>query len=116
MPVKHKMKVRRTLPNATLYGPRGLGGLKFPHCPTDQGMGHLEMMFGHLREQKLAGTAINVTIAALQLESGLTSHIFHSAYKYSMWCTSGWVKTTWQCIQQHSIKITSPELWTPELH
>ena len=38
VPVKHKMKFRRTLPNAILFGPRGLGGLKFPHCPTYQGM------------------------------------------------------------------------------
>jgi hypothetical protein len=81
VPVKHKMKFRRTLPNEIFYGPYGLGGLTFPHFPTDQGTSHLEMVFDHLREQKLAGTAISVTIAALQLESVLTSYIFQSDYK-----------------------------------
>jgi hypothetical protein len=60
VPVKQKMNFRRTLPNEILYGPRGLGDLKFSHCPTYQGMGHLEMIFGHLREHKLAGTSLQL--------------------------------------------------------
>jgi hypothetical protein len=116
VPVKHKMKFRRTLPDVILYGPRGLGGLKFPQCPTDQGMGHLKMVFGHLREPKLAGMAISVNIAALQMENGLTTQIFQSDYKYNMWCTLGWVNITGWFLRQNHIKIISSQLWSPEAH
>jgi hypothetical protein len=64
------------------------------------------MLFGHLRENKSAASAIFAYISTLQLEMGPVTPILSSEYStYSLLCLEGWIKTTLNFIADSKITV-----------
>jgi hypothetical protein len=75
---KRKMKFRSNLPDATMFGPLRSCGLSLRESCLEQGLGHFKMLFGNLRENKSAASAIHTYISTLQLDVGLVTPILSS--------------------------------------
>jgi hypothetical protein len=112
---KLKMKFRSNLADSIMFGPRRWCGLSLRESCFEQGLGHFKMLFGHLRENKSAVSAIHACLITLQLEMGLVTPIISSAYStYSIVCLEGWTKTTWKFIADSKITVMT-KFWTPNL-
>jgi hypothetical protein len=98
--------ILRKFARVLMYAPLKMGGLNIPNLYVEQGISHIIRLVCYL-QSKLHSTGILLrqSCEAFKLEIGSNGPIFQNSLVCAPLATEGWVKSTWQCLQEFRISI-----------
>jgi hypothetical protein len=103
---KLEMKFRTNLTDSIMFGTQRWCGRSVHESIFEEGLGHFNMILGHLHEHKYAASAIHICFSVLQLEIGLITPILSSPYRtHSLLCLHGWLKITWKILSDSKLTV-----------
>jgi len=108
----NKMGYPVTFPQAVVYAPGKVRGLRFQHLGHEQGIQHVIQLLKHLRTSMLNGQLYSALIDAYHILAVSMQHILE--YTEPMpWCPNGWLTITCQFLNSINTMITLQHLWIP---
>ncbi len=101
-------------PRCILYGPSDLEGMGLPCLQTALTVIRVSYFFYHTRQQTQVGHKLEISIANMQLESGIDVQVFLASYSdYGHLVTKSMVKCIWGEMSPYGMSICghSSVLW-----
>ncbi len=97
-----------------IFSPAVVGGLALPTLYGLQAYGQLRYFLGHIQLYDTTGHLILVSLAYLQLLSGVDHPILQEHIKrYKKWLDAGWLTALWAFLSKTSISLWVPKAWCP---
>jgi len=110
-----KSGVLSTISRSVIFGPKRFCGLGFNNLYTEAGIQKLELLIGHIRKMDVPGQILNVALACLQQEVGISTPVLLSSYSlYSSAATPSWCHSVWKFLHDISGSIRYDGVWTPK--
>jgi len=110
-----KTGVLSTISRSVVFGPKRFCGLGFSNLYTEAGIQKLELLIGHTRKLDVPGKILDVAVACLQQEVGISTPVFSSSYGlYSSIVTPSWCQFLWKFLSDISGSIQYDKIWTPQ--
>ena len=104
-----KIGLNRHTSRATIHGTSAYGGLRIPEVYTEQGIGQIRLLIGHLRRGDQTGKLLVVAMSIMQLRVGSRILFLNLPYpKYAGWIKYTWLSSLWQFLQVTNVKIMIP--------
>ena len=101
-----KLGINRHTSKSIVHGPSEYGGLSLPNVYTDQGLGQLRLLIGHLRRGGETGKLLIIAISVMQQRVGSGILFLNLPYpKYAKWVEKTWLSSLWQFLHLTNIKI-----------
>jgi hypothetical protein len=108
-----KMGFMGTTKRALVFGPEEYGGLGITDLWTEQGIQHVTLLLGHLRNWGEAGMLLMLGIEWMVLTIGCPEEIFSypidKIQKYVPW---NWILCTWEFLMSINVMVDLKDGWT----
>lgn len=105
-------------PRALLYGPHNFGGMQLPTANAHTAIERINYFLFHIRKSTKIGQKLEISLALLQLETGLTRPFLSSTYEtYGSLATTSLIKCIWAQTEPYGL-VLQPNLdyyWIPKL-
>ena len=89
-----------------INGPTDYGGLQLKDTYTEQGIGQLGLLLGHLRNCDQTGTMLTIAISIQQQIVGAKGLFFNLPFpKYAGWIECTWLTSIWQFLHITELKL-----------
>jgi hypothetical protein len=105
-------------PRCILYGPLDLGGMGLPCLQMALAIIRINYFLYHTRQQTEVGQKLEISVAHVQMESGLDVHFFTTSYAtYGHLVTKSMVKCLWSETNPYDMYLCghSSISWMPKL-
>jgi hypothetical protein len=84
-----------------VFGPLRYAGLNLPEFYTDQGLGQLRWLIGHLKLQDEVGHLILIVMSHFQIHVGSALPVYHLSHsQFSKWVEHPWIASIWKFLSQ----------------
>mmetsp|Transcript_24137 Transcript_24137/g.34594 ORF Transcript_24137/g.34594 Transcript_24137/m.34594 type:complete len:1267 (+) Transcript_24137:682-4482(+) len=109
-----KIGLNRHTSRTIVHGPATYGGLGIPDVYSDQGIGQLRLLLGHLRNGDQTSQLLTVAITIMQQRVGSSVLFFNLPYpKYVGWVEKTWLTSLWQFLHITNLKLNIPSVPLP---
>jgi len=110
-----KIGLNRHTSRSIINGPTSHGRLQLKDTYTEQGIGQLRLLLGHLPRRDKASTLLQVAISIMQQRVGAKSLFFNLPYlKYEGWLENTWLSSIWQFLHILDLRINIPSIPLPQ--
>jgi hypothetical protein len=110
-----KLGLNRHTARTIINGTSKYGGLSLPDFYTDQGIGQLRLLLGHMLAGDQTSILIVIEMSYLQLIVGAKTQFFNLPYsKYEKWMEKTWLTSVWQFVSMANLKLVIGKV-TPQL-
>ena len=111
-----KLHLNRHTSHHIIFGEHRYGGLALPDLYTDQGVGQLRLLIGHLVQGDEVGRLLLIAISHQQLTLGIGSPFFRLSYSaHAPWIAHNWLTSIWKHTSQLHITVEVENHWIPIL-
>lgn len=110
-----KIGLNRHTSRSIIHGPTSYGGLQIKDAYTEQGIGQIRLLLGHLRRKDNTSKLVQVAISIMQQRVGAKGLFFNLPYpKYAGWLESTWLASIWQFLHILDLQIIIPSIPLPQ--
>jgi hypothetical protein len=110
-----KLHLNRHTPRAVVFAGCKYGGLSLTDLYTNQSIGQLKLLLGHLKLKDSNSSLIKCNLFYLQLYVGSSTPYFHLPFsRYVKWIPSTWLTSIWKFVSQIRLTIDIEDYWVPK--
>ena len=110
-----KMGYNPNMPREVVYGPSELGGLAFADYFIEQGIAHVSMLVGHLRQGSETARLIKIALQWCQVQAGTAIHLLASPQVPIEYIETCWIMCLRSFLCTCDLRIDLTELEQPTL-
>ncbi len=100
---------------AIVFGPARYAGLDLPALYSNESIGQLRLLLGHLRLRDKTAKIILIDISYLQLLIGSATLFFNLPYKaYNFHGEDGWLVSIWRVLSIIRFKLAIQQAYVPK--
>ncbi len=109
-----KLHMNQNTARAIVFGPIQYAGLGLPSLYTNESIGQLRLLLGHLRLQDKTAKLILIDLSYIQVLVGSSKRFLNLSYNIYNYCTeSGWLISIWQLLSEINLKIAIRQAYVP---
>lgn len=110
-----KIGINRNTSKNIIHGPHQFGGLQLQDIYTDQGIGQLRLLIGHLRRGGETSHLLRIAISIMQQRVGSSILFFNLPYpKYDGWIETTWLTSLWKFLHITNVLIEMSNVPIPQ--
>ncbi len=113
---KHrKLHLNWHTPRAVVFGGLQYADPNLPEYYTDQGLGQLQLLIGHLKIQDEVVNLILVVMSYFQVHVGSALPFYHLPYsQFSKWVEHPWMASIWKFLSQAQLRLDIEGMSLPQ--
>ena len=111
-----KIGLNRHTSKNIIHGPIQYGGLQLNDLYTDQGIGQLRLLIGHLRRGGETSRLLLIAISVMQQRIGSSILFFNLPYpRYEGWTEKTWLTSLWKFLHITNVMIEMSDVPIPKI-